>query len=553
MSKVTKLISKNANDLLLSQKRMADLYNIIFSYDGIMSEFYCDDKKTTQTYKDTAKLIDLLAIKIAQVTNQTDRYIGLYATNSPKWIIIFWAILKSGNKPYLINMRQPEGATKNCLDILNAFCIISHGATPCDLGIKNYSYEYLMGLPTDDKEIPPLPFADEFALSTSGTSLNQKICFYSGEEICAQILNVGSIAKINPEIIKSKGGKIKMLAFLPFYHVFGLTAVYLWYAFFGATFVFLKDTKPETILKTIRDHKVTHIFAVPLLWHGIENKISSTLKELGAKKQKKFLFALNVSVALQGISSKIGKLYAKIVFKNVRQKLLGNSAIFLISGGSAIRQSASKLINGLGYTLANGYGMSEIGITSVDLSKNIKVRTLCSIGKPFDSVKYKITDSGELMVCGNSVCKKIIINGEETIPETWFNTGDIAQMDKKGNYFIGGRTSEIVCGDDGENLNPDFAENLFSLPHALSLSVLGNAQHTKLMLVVQIPKELTPNQKQDLNQAISTANQKLSGPYRIKNIYFTFDSIMQPNAIKVSRAFLEKEIESGRVKLFENL
>lgn len=553
MSKVTKLISKNANDLLLSQKRMADLYNIIFSYDGIMSEFYCDDKKTTQTYKDTAKLIDLLAIKIAQVTNQTDRYIGLYATNSPKWIIIFWAILKSGNKPYLINMRQPEGATKNCLDILNTFCIISHSATPCDLGIKNYSYEYLMGLPTDDKEIPSLPFADEFALSTSGTSLNQKICFYSGEEICAQILNVGSIAKINPEIIKSKSGKIKMLAFLPFYHVFGLTAVYLWYAFFGATFVFLKDTKPETILKTIRDHKVTHIFAVPLLWHGIENKISSTLKELGAKKQKKFLFALNVSLALQGISSKIGKLYAKIVFKNVRQKLLGNSAIFLISGGSAIRQSASKLINGLGYTLANGYGMSEIGITSVDLSKNIKVRTLCSIGKPFDSVKYKITDSGELMVCGNSVCKKIIINGEETIPETWFNTGDIAQMDKNGNYFIGGRTSEIVCGDDGENLNPDFAENLFSLPHALSLSVLGNAQHTKLMLVVQIPKELTPNQKQDLNQAISTANQKLSGPYRIKNIYFTFDSIMQPNAIKVSRAFLEKEIESGRVKLFENL
>ena len=32
--------------------------------------------------------------------------------------------------------------------------------------------------------------------------------------------------------------------FLPLYHIFGLVAVFLWYAFFGATFVFLSDMAP---------------------------------------------------------------------------------------------------------------------------------------------------------------------------------------------------------------------------------------------------------------------------------------------------------------------
>jgi acyl-CoA synthetase (AMP-forming)/AMP-acid ligase II len=73
-------------------------------------------------------------------------------------------------------------------------------------------------------------------------------------------------------------GSIKQLAFLPFYHIFGLFAVYYWFAFFGRTFVFLKDYSPDTIARTCRRHEVTHIFAVPLLWHTVEEKIQKGVR-----------------------------------------------------------------------------------------------------------------------------------------------------------------------------------------------------------------------------------------------------------------------------------
>ena len=39
-----------------------------------------------------------------------------------------------------------------------------------------------------------------------------------------------------------------------------------------------------------------------------------------------------------------------------------------------------RTINGLGYPLYNGYGMTEIGVTSVELSPDVKQRLLGYIG-----------------------------------------------------------------------------------------------------------------------------------------------------------------------------
>ena len=77
--------------------------------------------------------------------------------------------------------------------------------------------------------------------------------------------------------------QLKQLAFLPFYHVFGLFAVYFWFTFFGRTLVFLRDYSADTILKTCRRHQVTHIFAVPMLWHTIEKQVRAEVAKLTAE------------------------------------------------------------------------------------------------------------------------------------------------------------------------------------------------------------------------------------------------------------------------------
>ena len=177
--------------------------------------------------------------------------------------------------------------------------------------------------------------------------------------------------------------------------------------------MFLKDYSTSTILKTVKKHKVTHIFAVPMLWHGIYREITRQVNNSDEKTQNKFKKGLNLSIRLQNIFPKLGKKIASKLFGQIQSKVFGDSIQFMISGGGYISYDANKLINAIGYPLYNGYGMSEIGITSVELRKKIKYRLQTTIGRPFDSVEYKIDDN-VLLVRGKSLCKTIISENKIT-------------------------------------------------------------------------------------------------------------------------------------------
>ena len=393
-------------------------------------------------------------------------------------------------------------------------------------------------------------FEDELAFSSSATSMNEVVCFYSGYQISEQILNFESIVKENPNIAKHYKGKLKQLAFLPFYHVFGLFAVYFWFTFFGRTLVFLRDYSADTILKTCRRHEVTHIFAVPMLWHTIEKKLLATVKEQGKKKQKKFEKGIKLMTQLQNICPSLGQAVAKSVMKEVTDKLFGRSVVFCINGGSYLRDTAMQLFNGIGYSLHNGYGMSEIGITSVELRKKPKFRNLNSIGRPFDSVEYRLDENSCLQVRGSSLCTKKLINGKEVKVDGWFNTGD-NMIEKDGYYYILGRVGDVVIGENGENINPDVIEKLFNLASAKMLSVIGmkTDNQEELSLIVQISPYLSEEGISNIKNEIYAINETLPSAMAIRKFYFSFDELVPPTAVKVSRAQLIKKIESGEVKI----
>ena len=69
--------------------------------------------------------IRYLAYQIETTFNVKDRFIGLNIDNSPNWVIAFWGILMSGNKPYLINLRHPKELTKSILNTLNVEYLVS--------------------------------------------------------------------------------------------------------------------------------------------------------------------------------------------------------------------------------------------------------------------------------------------------------------------------------------------------------------------------------------------------------------------------------------------
>ena len=545
-SNLRRYIRCNRDALVASPKDLKSIFEIMFRLgDNVLCEGNDGFRTYRYTYAQMRQRIVSAAAGLYDRIGATHGYVALEMDNSPEWIVAFWAILMSGNKPYLVNLRYPGSLTAGILKTLNIRYILC-----TDPGSLEGEYIAVSGLEGATGTVPGDVFEDELAFSSSATSMNEVICFYHGAQISEQILNFRSIVKECPRIAKHYKGSLKQLAFLPFYHVFGLFAVYFWFTFFGRTLVFLRDYSAETILQTCRRHQVTHIFAVPMLWHTVEKKLRSTLRERSEKQQKKFEKGLALSNRIQNLLPGIGPAISKKLLKEVTSQLFGPSVLFCINGGSYLRDSAMELLNGLGYCMHNGYGMSEIGITSVELRSRPKYRNLNTVGRPFDSVEYRLDEQGILLVRGSSLCTRKLVNGKEHRLEGWFHTGD-SMTCQEGYYTILGRQGDVVIGENGENINPDAIEKLFLIDKAKQLSVLGlpgeNGQ--ELSMVVQLSPYAPEQTVAAIRQEVYAINQTLPDASAIRKFYFTTDELAPPTAVKVSRVQLQKKIAAGQVRL----
>ncbi len=532
---VKKVLNDRSGQLERSDKTLEDIFNIAFAERDFI---LCEGNDGFRTYRHSyGAVYDRIVTAAGALYNKigdTHGYVALACENSEEWIVGFWAILMSGNKPYLVNTRYPSRLTNSILKTLEIKYTLCVEKTELET-------EEIDILSLKEGTLPSHHvFENELCFSSSATSMNEVVCFYTGDRISEQILNFKSIVKANPTMTAHYKGALKQLAFLPFYHIFGLFAVFFWFTFFGRTLVFLRDLSAQTILRTCRRHEVTHIFAVPALWHTVESNIRAEISKKDKKTQQKFEKALKISTRFPFM--------APMLMKQVRESLFGKSIRFCINGGSYIRESALSLINGVGYPLYNGYGMSEIGITSVELRKTPRERNEGSIGRPFDSVEYRIDGDGVLQVKGKSLCVKKLVNGKELTTDEWFDTGDIMTC-RDGNYFISGRKSDVVIGENGENVNPDTVESYFDFSFAFSVLGLGDSAGEALSLVLQISPYATQSTVDSLIDKAYAKNNGLDPALCVKKFYFTKDEIMSKNAIKVSRAQLKKRIEAGEVTL----
>ncbi|MBR3639172.1 MAG: AMP-binding protein, partial [Clostridia bacterium] len=378
-----------------------------------------------------------------------DSVVGLYLDNSLEWIECFWAIIAAGFRPLLFNMRLSDAALADAAKTVGCTAVISESR---DLGLRRIEPSAL----AKDGERAGGPFGDEILVMSSGTTEHVKICAYSGEEFYRQVIDSYNIVKKCRAVKKHCDGSLKLLTFLPFYHVFGLIAVYIWFAFFSRTFVHLADLSPETVVNTIRRHEVTHIFAVPLFWERVYSQAMKTIRSRGEKTLAKFERGMKIYDKLPDAAARA---FSKIAFREVRDGLFGSSIRFLITGGSAVPKEVLRFFNGIGYRLANGYGMSEIGITSFETSARKKYLLGAFVGAPMQYAEYCIGEGGELLVRGKVIAKYVIEDGVKKESDGWFATRDLAECED-GHYRILGRLDDLIVAPGGENLNPNLVEPL---------------------------------------------------------------------------------------------
>lgn len=556
MENLNRYINSKMIKLKNSKKTFKDIFEITHDQDDrIFAEttngYTINKMSYNECKKECVKTAIYLEDKLSDVEKNT--FVGLMMENSIKWVTTFWGLLMAGYKPVLLNLRLTGALLDEVISLTNLKYIVSD---------KEYSISTKQIVLNDDEinstifKNKEFNWANEIALSTSATSLNIKICVYSGKEIASQIENTKNIVKEN-KFIKSgykHKGDIRILAFLPLYHIFGLVATYFWFSFFGRTFVFLKDMANDTIIKTVRKHKVTHIFSVPLMWHTIYKTILKELDKKDDKTKAKFEKGLKLSLKLQNINPKLGLWFARCAFSEIHSKAFGDSVRFMITGGSYISQEALTLLNGIGYPLYNGYGMSEIGITSVELRKKAKHRTLGTVGRPFKTIEYNIDENGCLTVKGDSICKQIITKDRviDIDHSKWFNTSDNVIRDKSGYYSISGRIDDVVISSNGEKINPDLIEKKLYLPSVNRYSILGlnynNEENLTLILeIMKNPSKLRiKNILRELEENLTKLNNE---KIKIEKVYYTYDGIAAETAIKVSRSILKKLIDNKKVIL----
>ena len=526
-------------------KSFESLFEMMFDEtDNVMVETtdgYRVNKITYGAFKQRI-LAALPQVEAALAAVPVGEVVGLYMANRPEWLVAFWTILAAGYRPLLMNTRLPNETLEQVLLAYGVKAVVSDG-------VRFAAAETLLWeeLPEAAEASACRPFGTEVLFMSSGTTGHVKLCAYNGENFYYQILDSANIITACPGIKRHYEGELKQLVLLPLCHVFGFIAVYLWFGFFSRTFVFPRDLDPMTIQRTVKKHKVTHLFAVPMVWEAVYRAARTKICARGDKTYRKFQKA---SALVNRLDGALGRAVARKLLGEVREGLFGDSIQFLISGGSHIEPETLRFFNGIGYHLVNGYGMTEIGITSVERSDKKAQINLGSVGAPFGYYEYAVSDEGHLLVKGQARAARILCDGKESVPqsEEWFDTGDMVQY-RDGRYYMAGRSDDLIVCEDGENLNPTLAEAALATPGIDKLCVFRRADK-RVALVASVPGCFAADRIAALFAALSEKIAAAKLERVIRTVYFTGDALLAPGEFKLSRSSVAARIESGALRVF---
>jgi len=452
---------------------------------------------------------------------ENEEVIGLIYDTCMDWPVLMWGILMSGNIPLLMNPGSEPQILTGILEEASAVAYVSAKKVEgCELNFID-AKDLLK-----DGQVGEERWGQYVALCTSGTTGNSRIFLYDAQTLANHMISFDEAKAVNSEMPVSDKKKSKLLAFLPFHHVFGFSVVYLLYSIAGRTLVYLKDKGVQTILTTCQKHEVTNLYCIPMFFNALATGIT---KQLGGKDVRNL--------------SWLAKYF-------IRKKTLGTKIRILITGGGHIPESTLEVINGVGYPLYNGFGMTETGIISVERSLDPDQRNKGSIGTPFTLTEWKLdgetANEGQLYIRGDALYSATIQDGH-IIPRDkseWFGTGDVV-VKKNDGLYIAGRVKDVIIGASGENIYPESIEDFFAgMPGVKNYCILG----IKSNMYEDVSIVIEPNA--DFNRdkvitALKLANEKLTAGERVVQVFVSKQALPISGNMKIKRQHLKRMMEEG--------
>lgn len=566
-------------DRLEKEKTYRHIFRMFCESEELVSVEYKLNKEIVKlTFADMEFVSEYCGDKIKELLTGVDKgFVCLKLANCPEWFGIFWGILIAGYKPFLVDARHDAKLTDYFMKESGAVAIITTDDYAFE-GAKTINANDIVALDkkqildiaknadrtskTREERITSYDWGNAIALCTSGTTSTAKIFVYSGEAMTNQMGNAREEIENNnyicTDVVK------KSLCFLPLNHLFGFMANYIWFGFFGTTMVMPEKLAPSVLMATCREHHVTHILAVPLLFNNLAKGLIQKLQKESKFKQFMFKFMLGLSICAQKINTDFGINFAKKLFgKSILANMAGSDIICLISGGGHVLPESLKIVNGIGYYTICGFGMTEVGVSSMERRESITHRLEGGVGVPCSTIEYKIVPLegskdgvGELVMRGSSLHSGMLKDGKDAPPaygeDGWFRTGDIGRL-TNGALYIEGRLKEVIVNESGENVYPDELEDTFlSIEGIKNFTVLGLAKpdskiYEDIVIVAQVSEEIFADEAkiESIRAEIVKRNSTLPVYKKLVYALITKDELPLSNGIKIRRAVLKKQAEAG--------
>jgi long-chain acyl-CoA synthetase len=536
-----------------------------------------DGHKEQYTYADLRELATRAGAFLASEGIKHGDRVMLVSQNAPEWGMTYFGVLKTGATCIPVD---PESSTTEIVTFAragNAAAIVISESLDRDhadlrqrlsdegLTTLMWTFAEVFALPdeqTEDQRITLLPQRMQgqtvaSLIFTSGTTGQPKGVMLSHRNLTSMVSMLSSVFDMN-----THDG---VLSVLPLHHTFEFSTGFLTPLSRGAQITYLPELTSDALAKAIKNGHVTGMVGVPALWELLHRRIKNRLYERSDWIGKT---ADNLIRANAWLRDKTPLNLGQVIFYPIHEGL-GGRIRYLISGGSALSEKVQRDFHGLGFTILEGYGLTEASpVLTVTRPENRMLTG--SVGKPLPGVEVRIAEPdasgvGEVIARGPNVMLGYYEDEaatRKTLVERWLYTGDLGRVDESGNLYLVGRSKEIIVDTNGKNVYPDEIEETYAnSPYIKELSIVGLPEGIgeKVACIV------VPNDEYDislsraeLQRFIEEHFREISSslPYykRVKLLHFTDIELPRTATRKVKRRevvqiieSLEQSQKSGRV------
>jgi long-chain acyl-CoA synthetase len=399
------------------------------------------------------------------------------AANHPLWMAAYLGVLASGNTAVPLDTafhadqirkllldsdavllfcdRQRLAIAREAISDLPVGLVILDGSDPID------SLPLLADMFTAGSAgFQPVPVtADDIAmiLYTSGTTSDPKGVMLSHGNLDAEAEGVFKVIDVGP--------KDAILGILPLFHSLAQMANIMLPLSAGMRVVYLESMNTSELLRALQERGITVFACVPQFFYLILERIQKEVQQKGALVRSLF----GAMLALSTFARKFGVNLGKVFFGRVHH-MLGTRMRYLITGGSRFDPAVGRQFEALGFTLLQGYGMTETcGAATLTPPRHV---VMGSVGEPLPGNEMMIFDGAPSPEHGGASIGEvafrggIIMAGYYKRPDAtaamyrdgWLCSGDLGYSDADGNFYITGRKKDVIVLSNGKNIYPEEIE-----------------------------------------------------------------------------------------------